>query len=136
VGLLDREFEVPSPNLAELTAGPLASQRQRWVGTRGNRQVHVTGQVLQEEGHGLVDHLSRDEVVIIEHQDQRPRPVELVQEDGERFIERAALERQCCDVMADARVDPLEGGNEVGQEASRIVVARVEREPGHRPATP
>ena len=54
-GLVRREAQVGGADLDELAARPQAGQRQRRVGAGGDHQVHLRGQVVEQERHPVVD---------------------------------------------------------------------------------
>ena len=67
-GLVGREAQVGGADLDELAARPQPSQRQRRVGAAGDHQVQLRREVLEQEGHPVVDVARVDDVVVVEHQ--------------------------------------------------------------------
>ena len=60
------EPEIRGPELDELAAGAQAGQRQRRVDPGRHRQRDLRRQVVQQEGHRLVDAGRVDDVVVVE----------------------------------------------------------------------
>ena len=67
-GLVGREAQIGGADLDELAARAQASQRQRRIGAAGDHQVHLRGQMVQQERHPVVDVARVDHVVVVEHQ--------------------------------------------------------------------
>jgi hypothetical protein len=135
-GFLRREAQIARPQLHELAAGAQPGQRQRWVAAAGQHHVQRGRQVVEQELHRPV-HLGRlDEVVVVDHQHHVVGGRgELVHQRGddarERRARRAGHER--ADPLGEARAHAIEGGDDVAPVAHRVVVAGVERQPGHGP---
>ena len=63
------EAQVGGPDLEELAPSPQPGERPRRIGSAGDDEVELRGQVLDQEQHRLV-HVERlDDVVVVEHQD-------------------------------------------------------------------
>ena len=128
------EPEVGGPHLHELATRTQTRQRERRVRPSGHRQRDLRRQVVQEEGHRLVDGGRVDDVVVVErHHRGTGEHVEIVDQadqDGVGWRGGAGLQQ-------GERVDPgfgfdgLDRRHEVGQEQPEVGVARVERQPGH-----
>ena len=122
------------PHLHELATCTQTRQRKRRVGPRGHRQRDLRRQVVQEEGHRLVDGGRVDDVIVVErHHRGSGEHVEVVDQadqDGVVWHRGAGLQE-------GERVDPgfgfdgLDRRHEVRQEHPEVSVAGVEREPGH-----
>ena len=122
--------------LGQLPAGPQPGQRQRRVAAAGQHQVQRGRQVVQQELQRPV-HLRRvDQVVVVDDQ----RHVvgcrgELVDQRrhgrGERRRRGAGDQRT--DPLGDPGPHPVQRGGDVAPEPHRVVVARVQRQPGDRP---
>ena len=67
-GLVGREAQVGGADLDQLAARSQAGQRQRRIGAAGDHQVHLRGQMVEQEGHPVVDVARVDDVVVVEHQ--------------------------------------------------------------------
>ncbi|MGD8997907.1 MAG: hypothetical protein PVH80_07345, partial [Anaerolineae bacterium] len=143
-GLPGGEAEVSLTQLGQLAAPAQPGDRQGWVGAGGDDQVQAGRQVVEQEGERVVDGLGRDEVVVVEDEDDLATggfPCRLagcragrdvVDEGGEDRFSRwrpGGLERGQGG-LSDARLHGLQGGDEVGEEAGQVVVALVEGEPG------
>ena len=90
-GLVGREAQVGGADLDELAARPQPGQRQRRVGAAGDHQVQLRGQVLQQEGHPVLDVARVDDVVVVEHQHDVVREgAEVVEQRGEDRFDRRA----------------------------------------------
>lgn len=128
------EPQVGGAHLHELATRAQARQRQRRVGPRRHRERDVRRQVVEEEGHRLVDRGGVDDVVVVERHDGRTGDdVEIVDQADQHGVSRsggAGLEQ-------GERVDPgfgfdgLDRRREVSQEHPEVGVARVEGQPGH-----
>ena len=132
--LVGGEPEVRGPHLHELATRTQTGQRQRRVGPRGHRQRDLRRQVVQEEGHRLVDGGPVDDVVVVERHHRRTgEDVEIVDQADQDGLGR----RGGAGLQQGERVDPdlgfggLDRRHEVGQEQSEVGVARVERQPRH-----
>ena len=130
--LVGREAQIGGADLDELAAPAQPRQRQRRVGAAGEHQVDLRGQVLQQEGHPVLDLARLDDVVVVEHQHDVVRDgVEVVEQGGEDRLDRRRLGRlqERERVVADPGRGRLERGDDVRPEHRRIVVALVERQP-------
>ena len=58
--LVGREPQIGGADLDELAAGAQASQRQRRVGAAGDHQVQLRREMVEQEGHAVVDLASVD----------------------------------------------------------------------------
>ena len=91
-GLVRRKPQIRRSDFDELTSGPQASQRQRRVGATGDHHVHPRWKVVKQEGHPVVDVVSVDEVVVVEHQYDLVRDgTEFIQQQYEDCFERRRL---------------------------------------------
>jgi hypothetical protein len=82
-------------------------------------------------------HLARlDDVVVVEHQHDVARDgVQVVEEGLERRVDRRPGRLHEAErISAHSRHRGSQGGEEVGREHHRVVVALVEREPRHGPS--
>ncbi len=128
------EPEVGGPHLHELATRTQTGQRERRVRPSGHRQRDLRRQVVQEEGHRLVDGGPVDDVVVVErHHRGTGEHVEIVDQADQDGVGR----RGGAGLQQGERVDPsfgfdgLDRRHEVGQEQPEVGVARVERQPGH-----
>ena len=134
LGLGSREPEVGRAYLDELPTTTQPRQRQRRVGARRHHQVQLVGQVLDEEGHGVVHLGCLDHLVVVEHQDP-PVPCselsgegDIVDERSERSGGRAGA-RRLENAGVDLEAGAVQRGGQVSQQAHQVVVALVEGEP-------
>jgi hypothetical protein len=128
------EPEVPGAHLDELTARPQPGKREWRIGPRGHRHGDLRGQVVQQERHRLMDVGPADDVVVIERDHGGTgEDVEIIDQADQDGVSRrapACLEqRERLD--AGLGLGGLDRGHQVRQEASEVVVARVESQPRH-----
>ena len=67
-----RESQVGGTQLGQLTARPQACHGQRRVGAAGDGNAGVRREVVEQEGHRVVDFLRVDDVIVVEGQHERP----------------------------------------------------------------
>ena len=128
-GLLLGEPEVGRADLDEVSTSTESGQRQWWVGARGDRQVHVGRQVIEQERDPLVHLWGLDHVVVVEHQQQAAASGgELVEQGRQDRLDRRSLRglEEGELVGTDARLHGLQSGDHIGPERLRVVVASVE----------
>jgi hypothetical protein len=97
--------------------------------------------VLQQEGESVVDDLRANGMVVVEHQDEVARNFQdLVAErgkDGLELLPGMQRTQEGARGLPEAAVNRLDGRYQVQEEAHRLVVPLVQRDPGHRKlATP
>ena len=126
------EPQVVGPQLGQVAAYPQAAERQRRVGPGEKHQVQLRRTAIQQRGHRRVHLGAGDEVVVVQHQDQRgPLRRQFVNERGEHVTQHVGAGR----VQSPQRGGPrrrarLVGGEQqVPPEALGVVVAAVERNP-------
>ena len=118
-----------------MAPGAQAGQRQIWIFTRGDEQVHLRRLVFDEESQGLIDRLGIDRVVVIQDEQK-------VLRDGGNFVEQGGqngfdlqrlggLERSQ-QPLPNSRLDRLQRFYQVRDEARRIVIPFIQRQPGNR----
>src|SRR5439155_26672764 len=92
-------------------------------------------QVVEQEGEGLVNRFGIDRVVVVQDEDEPVRERGEFVEQGrqDRFGRRwlRGLERSQ-NLSSNIRRDHPQSGDEVRQEASRVVVTFIQRQPGGR----
>ena len=134
--LVGREAQIGGADLDEIATPPQQRQRQRRVGATGDHQMNLWRQVLQQEGHPVLDVARVDQVIVVEHQHHVVADgAEVVEQRGEYRLHlrlRRLQQRECA--RADPGRRPLQRGDQVGPEQRGIVVALVEREPGRGPS--
>ena len=102
--------------------------------------MQLRRQVVEQKGESLVDRLGCDEVVIVEDENVGATLVvarQIVDQQGQKRFQRRQLRRlqHVQHVLANAGVNGLQGGDEIRQKANEVIVALVQRDPGHRPPT-
>ena len=121
------EPQVGRPYLDQLAPRPQPGERQRRVGPAGDDQVHLGGEVVEEEPHRLVDLDRLDEVVVVEDEDQGIRGGELVDERGEhRGHRRGGRVEKGGRGLADVGHGRPQRRDHVAPEGHRLVVALVQ----------
>ena len=128
------EPEIRGPHLHELATRTQPRQRERRVGPSRHRQRDLRRQVVQQEGHRLMDGGSLDHVEVVErHHRGTGEDVEIIDQADQDGIRR----RGASGLQQGQRVDTglgfggLDRGHEMGQKPSEVGVARVESQPGH-----
>ena len=66
-GFIRRESQVGGPDLDELAVRSQAGKRKLRVGSGGHNEVHLAGEVLEQEGHACVHFSGVDDVVVIKN---------------------------------------------------------------------
>ena len=132
-----REPQFRGAQLGQLPAGPQPGQGQGRVAAAGQRQVQPRRPVLKQEPQRFV-HLPRaDHVIVIQDQQQLVRvrlAGYLVDQGRHQRLERRWRRRpeQRAHPLADPRPHPVQRGHRMPPEPGRIVVASIQRQPGHR----
>ena len=141
--LLRREPQFRRAQLGQLPAGPPPRQGQRRVAAAGQGQVQPRRLVLEQEPERLVHERRADHVIVVQDQQQRPVRVglagDLVDQGRHQRLERRGRGRpeQRAHPLADPRPHPVQRGHRMPPEPGRVVVAGVQRQPGHgMPAAP
>ena len=134
--LLGREPQFRGAQLGQLPAGPQPRQGQWRVAATCQRQVQPRRPVLKEEPERLVHQLRADHVIVIQDQ-QRLICVRLagylVDQGRHQRLERwwRGRPEQRVHPLADPRPHPVQRGHRMPPEPGRIVVASIQRQPGH-----
>jgi hypothetical protein len=132
--LLPGEAEVGTADLDELPAAAQPRQGQWRVGAGGDHQVQLIGNVVEEEGHGLVHVGCSDDVVVVQDEDPlhlrrvfsgAGHGVDQRCESGGRVAGQGLEDRCRLEVYANR----FEGRHQVRQEPRQVVVPVVEGEP-------
>ena len=100
-----------------------------WILTRGNDQVHLRRQVLEQKGKGIVNWFGINSVIVVQDED------EIVRDSGD-FIEQGSqnrfggrrlrgLERRQY-LFSNIRCNRLQSRDEVRQKARRVVIPFVQ----------
>jgi hypothetical protein len=96
--------------------------------------MQLRGQVLQEKGHAALNGFGADDVVVIQHQGDITFTAfhEIIGQHGQHRLWwrglRGAQQRE--GGRANLDIKGLQGGNQVGEKARRVVVLCFQREPG------
>ena len=132
--LVGGEAQIGGAQLDELSASPEPGHLQRWIGPGRDHQVHLIGDMVEEEGHCFV-HVGRfDDVIVVEHEDPL-LPRCLCTGAGELVDERRLVggARGGVHGLEGCRVDVEAGAvqrcHQVRQEPPQVVVAVVEGDP-------
>jgi len=95
--------------------------------------------MVKQKSHVLMDGLAADELVVIQHQSHLPiGNIEVIDEAGQdRFRQRLERRRRELRGLApDCGVSLAQSGDQIAQEAPRLIVIFVERQPYHRHTAP
>ena len=110
-----------------------SGDRQLWILAGCDHQVHLWRQVSEQKGEGLVHRGRVDNVVVVQDEDEGLRDGgDLVEQSCQERIRRrwlGGLERSQCP-CANTRGDRLQRCYEVRQEAGRVAIPFVKRQPG------
>ena len=135
--LLGPEPQGGGAQLGQLPAGPERGQGQRRVGPAGQDQPQLVGQPVQQQPQAVVDRRGLDPVVVVQDQGELAGLAgQGVDQDGDHGLERrrpGAAPEQGRHPLAGPGLGLVKGGGHVPPEAGGVVVALVERQPGHRP---
>ncbi len=136
--LLEAQFV--RTNLDQLPVGSQTRKRQVWVHAAGEDQMQMSGQMLQEEGHALVNARLFDHLIIVQKEDDgsrmRRRSFQLMEKHGKTGGKRRWLGRLqlCHHIFPKVRCQTgaaAQGRDQRDPEACRAVVQFVQREPGN-----
>ena len=132
-GLRGREPQLSRAHLGQLTAGPQPRQPQRRIAAAGQYHAYPGRPVLDQERKRLVHLLRVDHVVVVEDK-QGLLPGQIVDQRRDQALERSRRWRaeQRSHPFAGPRTGPVQRGYRVAPEPGRVVVPRVQREPGDR----
>ena len=132
-GLRGREPQVGHAYLGQLAACPQPRQPQRWIAAGGQYHADPGRPVLDQERERLVHLLRADHVVVVEDE-QGLLPGQIVDQRRDQALERRRRWRaeQRSHPFARPRTGPVQRGYRVAPEPGRVVVPRVQREPGDR----
>jgi hypothetical protein len=135
-GLLRGEAQVGFAQFGQLPAGAQPRQRQRRVGAAGQHQPQRPWQVLQQQPQRGVHRRRLDQVVVVQHQHQLVGYAgQLVDQRRHHRLQRGGLQvgKQRARPLGNPRAHPVQRGDHVPPEPRHVVVALVQRQPGHRP---
>jgi hypothetical protein len=128
------ELQIAHPQFGQLSSGSHPGQLKRRVGPGGQRHVDAGREVLQEVTEPVMAAGIGDEVIVVQHQYQRRADrAQVVQQRRQdhpikvRARTAQGLERG----GADPGLDGAERLDHIDPEPRRVVVARVQRDPGH-----
>lgn len=134
-GLAGSEAQIGGADLDELATRSHPGQWERRVGAAGDHQMRLRGEVLQQEGHPVVDLGRVDDVVVVEHlHDVVGEGAQIVEQSGEDRLGRRSGRRQerqrSLAELVRRSGHRRQGGDQVRPEPRGIVVPPVERQPG------
>src|SRR5205814_2291101 len=133
------EAQLVRTNLGQLPVGSETRKGQVWVHAAGEDQMQMSGQMLQEEGHALVNDRLFDHLIIVNNEDDGSRiqrlSFQLMEKHGKTGGKRRWLGRLqlCHHISPKVRWKiraAAQGRNQRDPEACRAVVQFVRREPG------
>jgi hypothetical protein len=132
-GLRRREPQLGHAYLGPLAACPQPRQRQRRIAAGGQYYAYPGRPVLDQERERLVHLLCADHVVVVEDE-HGLLPGQIVDQRRDQALERRRRWRaeQRSHPFAGPRPSPVQRGHRVAPEPGRVVVPRVQREPGDR----
>src|SRR6266511_2304520 len=135
VGFFVAEAKLLRPKLRHLPGRAQARERKRRVGAARDRELQRARTMAEQVADRGVDQLVVHEVVVVENQ-HRPqrRSCELVDQRRQHDVDEAGAgarePRQR--LVAESWVDRPQRSDQVAPEPDRVVVSRVERDPGER----
>ena len=137
--LLVAEAKVAGAHLGQLAPGAQAAQRQRRILPRREDEAQRARRALDHVGEGPVHVRVGDDVVVLD--DEHEVTVEagdVVEEQGQHDLDeiRAGAAQGRQRPAPELGLDPLQGRRDVGEEAGRVVVVLVERQPRDPRARP
>jgi hypothetical protein len=92
--------------------------------------VELGRQPLQQPAEGAVDLPRLDDVVVVEHQDAAGTVPELIEQRRQerlRVLRQPRRGERRQQTAADPGQRPLQGGDQIGEEAAQLAVGRIER---------
>ena len=133
------EPQVFGPQLGQVPAYPQAAERQRRIGPGNEHQVQLRRAPVQQRGDRRVHLGAGDEMVVVQHQDQRSLGRrQLVDERGEHVAQHVGAGRvqppQRDGARRRARL--VRSEQQIPPETLRVVVAAVERNPARGDIVP
>ena len=95
--------------------------------------MQLRWKVVEQERDRLVHRPCLDHVVVVKHEHDLPgRPRQVVEQRRKRHIDRKGrrIVHKVQQLGTNARLDPLQRGNQVPQQTRKVVVSVVQRQPG------
>ena len=142
-GLVGGEAQIGNAELEQLVPRTQAAQGERRVGAGCDDQVDRRRQVIEQVGQPAMDRRLADQVNVVEDEQKPLQRGELVDQEGQHCFTAQRSQRATCRLqhalrtLAQARLDGLQCGDEVGPEAGRVVFPLLKREPGRlQPTVP
>ena len=129
------EAQIGGAQLGQLAPSAPPRQGQVRVLAGGDDQVHPRRHVLQKKGEGIVDRPGVDGVIIVEHEDEIFRHgADFIQERRQNRFDGSLLGRleHRQHFCTDTRLHRLQSGNEIHQEAWKVAIPFVQRQPCRR----
>ena len=118
------------PQLGQVAAGAQPGKGEVRVLTRGDDQMQLRGQVIDQKRESVVHRLRIDHVIIVQDEDETIR-------DGGHFVEQGRQHHlggrglrgmeDSRQFRSDTRCDPLQRRDEIREKACRVVVSFIKR---------
>ena len=132
------QAQLVGPDIEQLAGRAQAAQPQRRIGPGGQHQLDRRRQVREQEVQLLVAGPLGDDVVVVEHQDdrcgQRGQRVDQPGQHGDGELGDLYPEGAQDILGAEVGTDPLHGADHVPPQPARVIVGGVQRHPGEWPA--
>ena len=136
-GVRRAEPQLRHPDLDQVTSRPEPGQRQRWIGPADHHQQQGRREVCQQGRDLLVARWLADQLVVIEHQHDLPRErgqrVDQHRQHGASQVGGGHAQRLPDVLAVEAGAGPVQRGHQMPAQPGRVVVARIEGQPGERP---
>ena len=135
--LVEVEPEIGGAHLTQLAPPPVPGQAQRRIGAAGQHDAQLGRTVLEQEPDRRVHGVRGDQVVVVEHQQhagQARLGHDIVDQRADQRVvgRRRRRAGQRAHPLGDARARQVQSGQHMPPEPDRVVVSRVERQPGDR----
>ncbi len=126
----------PARISSQLTADPQAPERERRLGAARDHDLQRLGPAIEQEGDGLVDARVGDDVVVVEDEDDvRRLRRQVVDERRQHDVGRVGRTAEMRErLLARSRGDGPQRRDHALEEAHRVVVGAIERQPRQRHA--
>jgi len=133
--LVGGEAQVGCPQLDHPSPGAQASEGESGILAGRDDEVELRRQVIDQKRQGIVDVVRVDEVIVVQHQNDRlGQDGDGVEQGGQARLHRRRLGGGGRGVVGEPWRDGPERGDEVGEEACGVAVGLLQREPGDRAA--
>src|SRR5262249_31959937 len=119
------ETQIGDAQFGQLATGAQPGERQLWIFTSGDDQVHLRRQVLDQKGEGIVNRFRIDNVVVVKDEGK------VIRQGGD-FIEQRCQDRfgrcrlrrlqRTRQPLSNTGANRLQGSSEVSQKACGVVI--------------